>query len=258
MTVIRIKNKIGYIYKITTPNNRIYIGQTAHIEKRKRFYRALATRKQKLLHKNLIKYGFVNCRFDIIETCDCSILCEREIFWIDFYKSNIIKHREHGGLNLTDGGEGTRGYKHSPESVKLRIKKRALTWKGNFGKRHPDTGKNISEALTGKKFSKEHCKNIGISKLGNTFRLGSKLPEEQKLKHSLIMKGKPAWNKGLKTDQCTIQKMKIAKAKTLLDTKTGIYYNGADEAAFVKNVSPSTIRRSWNNINNKFNIVLTA
>lgn len=83
------------IYKITNPKGRIYIGQSTNIESRKKQYSRLDNCKQQVrLYRSLVKYGFSNHIFEIIEECTVEELNIRERYWQDFY--NVLE----GGLNL--------------------------------------------------------------------------------------------------------------------------------------------------------------
>lgn len=257
MAVRKTGNKKGFIYKITTPSGKFYIGQTTQINKRKAFYRGLCTKKQQLLHKSLLKYGFEACSFDILEECVAHRLCKREMYWIGFYQANHIKFPTGNGLNLTDGGEGSTGYRHSPESVKLRIAKRALTWKPLTGKRPKEWCENISKSLTGKKLSAEHCIKIGISKKGNTYRRGTTASLEQKQKQSISMKGKPAWNKNKATSLEVREKQSLAKARMVFDLQTGIFYQSLKEASFAKNINIGTLLKKIKT-QNRFDLMLAS
>ena len=90
---------MGVIYKATNLiNGKSYIGQTK---------RDLDTRKKEhlkhgyALHNALVKYGMDNFEWSILEECDDSMLNDREVFWIDFYKTY------QNGYNETSGGENT-------------------------------------------------------------------------------------------------------------------------------------------------------
>lgn len=65
-------------------------------------------------------------------------------------------------VNLTDGGEGTIGVKHSQETKD----KRANSNRGK--KRSAETKLKISQSLTGKKLSEQHIEKLRISHLGQT------------------------------------------------------------------------------------------
>jgi hypothetical protein len=92
------------IYKITSPSNRVYIGQSKNIESRKLNYTwtGKQTARQPLLNKSLVKYGFIHHKFEVIESNlskeDANI---REIFYIKIFKDLKTS------LNCTDGGNNT-------------------------------------------------------------------------------------------------------------------------------------------------------
>lgn len=81
------------IYKITSPTNRVYIGQSVDIEDRKRLYTGHHAKNQTKLYNSFLKYGFINHIFEIIEECEIDDLNIRERYWQDFY--DVIKN----GLN---------------------------------------------------------------------------------------------------------------------------------------------------------------
>lgn len=106
------------IYKITSPTNRIYIGQSRDIERRWRYYYSnIITIKQHIkLHRSILKYGVENHKFEVIEECSIEQLDEREIHWINHYDS--IKQ----GLNVGLGGSGgngllNKGKKHTSTTI---------------------------------------------------------------------------------------------------------------------------------------------
>lgn len=96
----KAEKKCG-IYKITSPTNRIYIGQSVNIKKRFIEYRCLNCKKQPGLFNSLTKHGVENHIFEIIEECPKELLNERERYWQDYYKVII------NGLNcvLTEVNE---------------------------------------------------------------------------------------------------------------------------------------------------------
>ena len=96
------------IYKIENKiNGKVYIGQSVNIRKRfiEHRYRAYDKKDEKTydlyLYAAIRKYGKENFSFTIIEECKAEELNNREMYWIDYYKSNQKEH----GYNLTDGGD---------------------------------------------------------------------------------------------------------------------------------------------------------
>jgi group I intron endonuclease len=59
------------IYKITSPSNRIYIGQSVNIEKRFTSYKRMYVKNQKQtkLYRSFLKYGVINHTFELIYEC---------------------------------------------------------------------------------------------------------------------------------------------------------------------------------------------
>ena len=110
-----LTNVIGYIYKLTSPNGKIYIGQTINKKQRKYHYNSKCFKQQIKLWNNVQKYGWKPGEtFEIIEECLCGdnkcILNEREKYWIQYYDS--LKN----GLNCNEGGYGNTGYIASEET----------------------------------------------------------------------------------------------------------------------------------------------
>jgi group I intron endonuclease len=58
--------ELGYVYKITSPTNRIYVGSTKCISKRLLQYKNYFTKSQRRLHNSFMKYGFDSHIFEII------------------------------------------------------------------------------------------------------------------------------------------------------------------------------------------------
>jgi group I intron endonuclease len=73
------------IYKITSPSNRIYIGQSINIERRFKFYKMLKCKKQIRLYNSFLKYGIDNHKFEIICECDIKELNDKERYYQDLY-----------------------------------------------------------------------------------------------------------------------------------------------------------------------------
>ena len=95
----------GLIYKCTNiKNNKTYIGLTTRafeIRKKEHLNDCKKTY-SKYFQNALTKNGINNFVWEIIDTSsDLDELCQKEKYWIKFYKSNIRKY----GYNLTDGGQ---------------------------------------------------------------------------------------------------------------------------------------------------------
>jgi len=174
-------NNKTFIYKITnTINKKLYIGKTTAQNPINRWYRHLSIAKNKttfnrayqLVHKSINKYGKKNFTFEVIEECSSEALgLDREKFWIDFYKTNVLKYGSVFGYNLTEGGDGSSGFKHSKSARAKMSRDRKGTRLGEentfFGKHHSEKSKKlISENNMGKKHTQEAKDKISASMKG--------------------------------------------------------------------------------------------
>lgn len=213
------KERKGVIYKITSPNNKIYIGQTIDFTQRCRKYKSNGFKGQIKLWNNCQKYNWNPIEgIEIIENCLISDLNEKEKYWIKYFDSY------ENGLNADLGGKGRCGFKHSDETKeKIRMT--------NIGKKHTEetkrkiseasknisnetrekmseaskkrkhteeTKQKISEANKGNKLSDEQKTKISEANKGNKKRLGKIHSDETKNKISNSKKGKPNTKLGKK------------------------------------------------------------
>jgi group I intron endonuclease len=144
------------IYKITSPNGRIYIGQSIDIQNRFKRYKYLDCKTQTKLYRSIIKYGYKNHVFEIVETCEKNILNERERYWQDFYNST------------------------SKKNLNCRLTKS----KDKSGEMSKESRLKMSKTRTGKKRTGDLIERL---RLINT---GSKRSDESRLKMSLAQTGK--------------------------------------------------------------------
>ena len=61
-----MKEEIGYVYMITSPIGRLYIGSTLNFLKRENRYKGYYCKKQTKLYNSLVKYKYENHKFEII------------------------------------------------------------------------------------------------------------------------------------------------------------------------------------------------
>ncbi len=76
------------IYKFVSPTNRVYIGQSKQITKRKQFYYSNAVLNCTSMPKvtrSFKKYGVENHKYSVVEYCDIEKLNDREIYWGLYY-----------------------------------------------------------------------------------------------------------------------------------------------------------------------------
>lgn len=175
--------KICGIYKITSPNNKVYIGQSVDIEKRWNVYKTYHCKLQTYLYNSLKKYGWEKHKFDVLCQCDSSELNNLELYYIELYQSFNSKN----GLNLRSGG-GQGNICSEETKNKIRLKKINIP----LSEEHKNNLKK-SRALQIMNPRSEETK-LKISKANK----GKTLSEEHKIKISEAHKGCRVWNKGLK------------------------------------------------------------
>ena len=142
------------IYKITSPSNRVYIGQSIDIDFRFKAYQRIDCKEQPKLFNSLNKYGVDSHKFDVVIECELNNLNELERYYQDLY-SVISK-----GLNCMLTKANDRSGAHSDESKsKMRDKRKLRVFS-------EETKRKISASHKGKKFTIEHKINLGKAKKG--------------------------------------------------------------------------------------------
>lgn len=136
--------KSNEVYKITNKvTNKIYIGitnQGSGARYRHHWYESRIGEPSPI-HRSMAKYGEDNFTLEIIDFADTyDELKEKEKYWIKQYNSTDKSI----GYNLTEGGDGTFGRKHS-EDTKEKIRQKALGRKVS-----EETKKKMSETRLGK------------------------------------------------------------------------------------------------------------
>lgn len=226
------------IYKIISPSNRIYIGQSTDLNKRFKQYLKLRNCKgQTKLYNSFLKYGANNHIFEIIEECTIELLNERERYWQEHYNCNSQK-----GLNclLINTFEKRRifseetknkqklaklGSKHTEETKKLMSSQRKGCLNPNYNKQ----------------FSKEHKEKLSLAKLG------TKRTNEVKEKIKNYSESDSFHWLGKKHKDFTKEKMSKAKlgkkgknansVKPIIDLSTNIEYCSIQEASEILNIN---------------------
>jgi group I intron endonuclease len=109
-----------FIYKITnTINGKIYIGKTKNVAKRLAAHKTAAKRKSpkdySYLHRAMNKHGVENFIIEIL----ANFKNEEDCFLSEINYISLLKSTDRNiGYNLTLGGEGRSGAKHSEETKK--------------------------------------------------------------------------------------------------------------------------------------------
>lgn len=182
---IEFNNDKNVVYGLLSPFTKEirYIGKAVNLKRRFKKHLQTSNLIQKT-HKNNWINELINLGekplIVVLESCSIEQdLNDIEIKWINHYKKI--------GCRLTNGTEGGDGGKMSAESIQ-KMKQTKLE------------NKQIPHWL-GKKFSKEHSKNISEGKKGYI------TSEETKVKLSESHKGINTWSKGIKLSEETKEKM---------------------------------------------------
>ncbi len=176
--------KIG-IYKITSPSNHIYIGQSRDIDRRINVYRKYNCIKQPRLYNSLIKYGFENHKIEIVlnisESANEDVLDMCEVAYIKYYK-NIGSSL----LNLTDGGR--KGFISNETKLKIRKSRTGLKQSLETIEKIKATKKLRSENRTTKRpYKNTEGQRYAISRMNEANKAnhpsrGRQISEAQKIK----------------------------------------------------------------------------
>jgi group I intron endonuclease len=227
------------IYKITSPSNKIYIGQSVNIKNRFKQYSRLECKKQTHLYNSFLFYGVVNHKIEIIEQCLENSLNEKERYWQDFY--NVIGVN---GLNckLTSTSDKTGLYSNE---TKMRLSISNSGRKASVG-----TKKKMSENRTGNKnpmFGKTH------SDLTKKIIL---LNRDRSYKEELNPMFGKTHSKAARLKISESAKINKNRSKIVLDLNTGIYYNSLIEFVKCFNYNKYNVLKQINgHSKNKLNII---
>jgi group I intron endonuclease len=169
--------KIIGIYKILSPSNKIYIGQSIDVLFRFDSYsKLLRCEKQHKLYSSLLKYGPDSHTFEIIKECQVHELNYYERHYQEYY--DVLGEY---GLNLrytrTDEKSGTRS-----EETRKKISQALKGNKNGLGsKRSLETKKKMSESRKGKKNGPAWNKGLITSK--------ARLEKEERIRNKKIELG---------------------------------------------------------------------
>lgn len=144
----------NYIYLITNNiNSKIYIGKhsTDNIDDD---YMGSG----KLIKKAIQKYGIENFTKEYLAFCDT----EEKLNWLEKFYIKKYKARE-VGYNLTDGGDGTIGYKYTDKAKQKMSEARKKYHHSEESKR------KISESLKCHKVAEDTKQKMSEAKLGKHF-----------------------------------------------------------------------------------------
>ncbi len=217
------------IYKITSPTNKIYIGQSKNIDIRWKYsYYNLTCKDPIRLFNPLKKHGVKNHKFEIIEECAIELLNEREIYWKlqclkdfdnDWNKVLFCKTHDSGGGPLS---------KEHRDKISNSLK----------GKKHSEETKiKMSNKATGRKYSEQSKQKMSLSKKGNKF-----LPHQK-----LNMKGK----RSKPILQFSLEGVLIKEWESFKDIKNELGFNNSGLCFCCKGKQKTAYNYIWKYKENK-------
>lgn len=219
-----LQNNMMGIYKITFPNNKIYIGLSIDIKRRIQEHNSPSTIKTPC-DKAINKYGKIS-EIEILEFInDKTLLGEKEQYWIKFYNSN----NKEIGYNLTIGGEISQSGINNLQSVfsdeqVLDIRKRRY-----LGERKKDVYQNYKNFSFGT-FEKIWL-GYGYPEIGKEYIIKTNSKTRQEYSSEA--------NIGTKNGRAKCSEEDVLKIRNLYDNNISI----SDINKIFSNLSKSTIRR---------------
>lgn len=216
-----MKKQIG-IYKITSPSNKIYIGQTVNFYKRIDFYKNCRCKTQKKLYNSIKKYDWSNHKLELIEECSIELLNERERYWQDYYdvlntglNCRLTQTTDKSGILSNETKEKiSRAMKNNPNNINKTVK----------------LSSRLKQSNTKCIFEEEERFNIWnmILKDSSFEEIKVKYPIYYKNQHAAICKGR-IWNLITGLSKPNISK-NYTKGKKVICTETNVIYGNAKEA----------------------------
>jgi group I intron endonuclease len=255
-------NAIIGIYKITNPKGKIYIGQSINIEKRKKRYEKHIKHmsSQPKIYNSILKYGWEQHVFEIIEECSIEQLNEKEVYWKQYYLNQTYNRWDMVLFcDLYDNGGGPLS-----EATKQKISKALLGSQNMLGKKHTEeTKKLMSEKAKGKPKSETHKTNM---KKPRSEQAKLNISEGKKGKPSPMKgksrtyKGRISPNKGNTYNENTKGKIRermegnLYNAHPVKNTGNGMVWESKTHCALFYGVSTPTIN-NWIKLN-KHNLII--
>jgi group I intron endonuclease len=209
------------IYKITSPSEKVYIGQAEDIKERWGDYKSLSCKNQIRLYNSFMCYGVDAHKFEIIKECESKELNYYERHYQEYY--DVIGEY---GLNCKLTKVGDKKQVHSEETRKKQSEAQKKLYESGYvnpmkgKKRSEESKQKQSESRKGKIFSEETRKKMSER------AKGKKKSEEHKRKQSENSKGK--------------------NSKKVINTQTGEIYNSAKEMCEILGLVYSTMAGKLN------------
>lgn len=221
------------IYMITSPSNKIYIGQTINFKRRYNAYKNFnKLYKQRALLNSFIKYGFENHRIEVIHYCKQDELN----LWEEFFISMFCSYED--GLNCTTGGNAPKKKKSIPKTKEWK-KKISLA---HIGKKRPEFSQewrnNLSKSLKGIPRTKEWIENLKKAANRRKQNDGYVISESQNAKRIISIKDYFQTDEGIalrkKISENTKRRFSIPVVQYSIDgQKINVFQSAREASKFI-------------------------
>lgn len=217
-----------YIYKITSPSNKIYVGSTIDYKKRFSAYKRMKCKTQTKLYNSFLKHGVEKHIFEIITECELD-----KMLYLECYYGNLLNTLGKKGLNCVLPNKDDKFICRSQET-------RNKLSKNNTGRKLSEETKNKLRIINTGKISPNKGKNYHTYESKQKMSIahtGKILSESTKLKMSISHKGKIPKN---------IELLRELKRKKIIN-KENVIFNSITECAKFYNISVTYISNMLNN-----------
>ena len=178
---------MGALYQLHFPSGKSYIGITAGTPENRFYehcYNSETGRADRAVNRAIRKYGATAVTLKTLVIAEWDYLVELE-------RAAIAMYGTFGcGYNMTAGGEGAIGYRHTPESLALM----GAAHKGNKYRLgavlSEESRAKMSASAKGRKHTAESKAKIGAASRGNKHCLGIKQSPELIAKRAAAIRGK--------------------------------------------------------------------
>lgn len=241
--------QIFYVYCFRNiNNNKRYIGETGNLQKKIEDHKS-ACGDCPIFHNAMKKYGTNGFEFSILGEYDTNQeALEAEKMFITRYKTNVNRYGDQYGYNLTDGGDGPTGYRHTDEDkMKMSV---ALK-----GRSSPNKGKKAStETLV--KLSQSHMGQVAWNK-GQKGCFTDETKQKMSNSHIDLQAGEKHPMYGKKMPRTSVEKGAAAKRGKYVGENS---WNSKLTNEIAKNIRElyATGDYTYQNLSNQFNLGLTT
>ena len=181
------------IYKITSPTDKVYIGQSWDLEKRVKCYKGLHCKCQIKLYNSLVKYGWEEHTFEVTHQLNKENTQLEMNYWETFYWQkckdeglellNVREPGSNGKMSEESKRKMSEAHKDKPRTPHSEETKRKMSEAKKGKSRSEETKRKMSKAV--RSVSQESKRKMSEAKKGKT------LSEETKRKMSEARRGRP-------------------------------------------------------------------